>query len=193
MINYDNDRIYGPDVSKEIGLVAREPKTVNPLLNNKFLFRVVKLPETNYKCTGVVIPEKTLPVAEQKTPFNNLKIPGAKITFQPLTIEFVVDEFCNNWREISDWMTFLGEPVDPNYKILQIQQLDFKKAGAGAWSDGVVTMLDSQGNQSIDFRFHDMFPIRLSGWTLSIDVTNVKPVTCTVDFEYSWFDMKPVV
>ena len=48
------------------------------------------------------IPEMTLGVAEQPTPFKDIPVPGDKIQFGDLQLRFLVDEDLENFMEIQN-------------------------------------------------------------------------------------------
>ena len=49
---------------------------------------------------------------EQLTPLKDIPVPGDKLTYSPLTMDFLVDENLENYREIHGWLVGLGFPTD---------------------------------------------------------------------------------
>ena len=68
------------------------PDNLSYLAPTQFELLVKKLPNTKYFATGVNVP--SVSVAEVTQPTNlgvNVKVPGDKITFGELSINFIVD------------------------------------------------------------------------------------------------------
>ena len=87
-----------------------------PIANRNFLsplgfkFALKRSPSVAFFCNQANIPEMTLGVAEQSTPFKDLPVPGDKIQFGDLQLRFLVDENLDNFMEIQNWIRGLGYP-----------------------------------------------------------------------------------
>ena len=105
-------------------VVDRQPTKMDYASPTQFKFSIVKLPKVEYFCTAANIPGITLGTATQETPLKQMPMPGDKLEYENLTLQFLVDENLENYRELHGWLTGLGFPKDwSQFRALQ--------AGAG--------------------------------------------------------------
>ena len=74
------------------------------------------------------MPNLTLNTAEQITPLKDIPLLNDRLQYDTLTIQFLVDENLENYREIHGWLTGVGFPK--NYTQFQViykvqVQIDF--------------------------------------------------------------------
>jgi len=99
-------------------------------------------------------------------------IPGSKLQFHPLTINFLVDEDLLNYKEVYNWMMEMRSPENSTQKDV--------------WSDCVLSLLSNQGNPLHHITFVDTYPIELSD--LQFDYrTPADPQFASVTLEYTYF------
>ena len=112
----------------EFNVQTRQPAKLDYASPIQFRFKCTKLPEVEFTCQTANIPGISLGSATQPTPLVDIPIPGDKISFQSLYINFLVDENLNNYKEIHDWLVGIGFPQ--NYTQFQnLQTLIFLKSG----------------------------------------------------------------
>ena len=89
------------------------------------------------------------------------------ISYEELTIAFLVDEYLKNWMEIYNWMT-----------------------GDITYTSGVLTILSSSMNPTMEAHFKQLFPTNLS--ELAFDSTTTDPVyqVATISFNYTEYIIK---
>ena len=76
--------------------------------------RFDRIPKVEWFCTNVNIPGITLGEASYPTPMTDIGITGDKLTFETLTMTFLVDEELQNYRQIWDWLVGIGFPKNHN-------------------------------------------------------------------------------
>jgi hypothetical protein len=92
---------------------ARQPTKLDYASPTQFKFNILKLPKVEYFCTSVNIPGISLGgTLTQVTPLKDIPIPGDKLTYEPLSMTFMVDENLENFQEIHGWLIGLGFPRD---------------------------------------------------------------------------------
>ena len=175
-------------------------------------FSILKLPKVEYFCTQVNLPGITLGGSlEQKTPLKDIPIPGDKLTYDPLSMTFLVDENLENFQEIHGWLVGLGFPRDysefrnllstgddrfPTKTQSVSTEIGKVKYGSpnvgGIYSDATLTILTSKNNPQLEVRFRDVYPTALTGLTYSQQATDVDYLTATVSFNYSIYDFASV-
>lgn len=177
---------------EQTGIITRQAKNTNELRNNKFRFELFKMPETSWKCVGANIPGTSLPIAWQKTRFNPIPHSGLTIEFEPLEIEFLIDEDMNSYLEMTNWMRGMAMPIDATgYKNLKIQDMELSPDGRLV-SDALLTILTNSSVPNLYVEFKDVFPIRLTNTKFQNTVDSPETQTCTATFAYTWFDIETV-
>lgn len=165
------------------------PENLNPLSPNGFQFVIQKIPEMVYFTQEVPLPGISLPRTEMETPFTQIKIPGSKMEFEPLTINFLVDENMTNYLAIFNWIAGLGHPQEyQQYTSFQNRDPKFQMSELSKnFSDGTLHILGSNNTVVQTVLFVDLVPTVLSGLTFATTNTDVTYITATATFEYTYF------
>jgi len=191
-----------------INSLSRQPTKLDYASPTQFKFSIIKLPKVEYFCTAVNIPGITLGgTMSQPSPLKDIPIPGEKLTYEPLSMTFLVDENLENFQEIHGWLVGLGFPRDHNEfrdlvssgndrfpaKTTQTStEIGKVKYGAantgGTYSDATLTILTSKNNSQLEVRFRNMFPTGLTGLSYNQQAADVDYLTATVSFEYEIYD-----
>ena len=146
-----------------------QPKNINPLADVQFKFDVAALPNSSFLIQTVNLPGITLEGAVLTTPqLQNFTRHTGVITYEPLNVTFMIDEYLKNWQEVYEWM--IGEE--------------------SKYTSAVLTILSSAMNATMEFHFKDIFPTSLS--EVSFDSTTTDPVyqVATVSFNYTEYKIK---
>jgi len=152
---------------------------INKSLLNKNNFRLLidKVPTVEYYVQSVNIPG--LQFTEVNQPFGigvDAFFPGDKVTFDALSVTFLVDEDLENFKEMYDWMQAIV-PVSSSSDFQEY--VDSQKTTTGELSKinndlnqySQITLITNT-NKNIPnkyFRFYDCFPISLGGLELLSD------------------------
>ena len=146
-----------------------QPKNINPLAEVQFRFDIGALPNTSFFIQSVNLPGVTLEGAVISTPqLQNFSRHTGIITYDPLNVTFLIDEYLKNWQEVFQWM--VGEE--------------------NKYTSAVLTILSSSMNPTMELHFKDIFPTSLS--EVSFDSTTTDPVyqVATVNFNYTEYIIK---
>jgi len=188
--------------------LSRQPTKLDYASPTQFKFSIIKLPKVEYFCTAVNVPGITLGgTMVQPSPLKDIPIPGEKLTYEPLSMTFLVDENLENFQEIHGWLVGLGFPRDHNeFRDLvssgndrfpaknqsisnEIGKVKYGAANTGGtYSDATLTILTSKNNSQLEVRFRNMFPTGLSGLSYNQQAADVDYLTATVSFEYEIYD-----
>ncbi|SVB50616.1 uncharacterized protein METZ01_LOCUS203470 [marine metagenome] len=144
---------------------------MNPLADVQFKFDIAALPETSFFVQTASLPGITLSPMEIGLPQRQgFARSTGTIQYEELTIAFLVDEYLKNWMEIYNWIT--GEP---------------------AYTSGVLTILSSSMNPTIEAHFKELFPMNLS--ELAFNSTTADPTyhQATVSFKYTEYTIKSLL
>lgn len=171
-----------------------QPKNPNTLQPNGFFATINRLPNISYWCNSVTLPGISASNPDQSNPFSRLPVPGDRADFDQLTLVFNVDEDLKNWTEVMRWFvgfTFPRDFADFTFGILD-DSGDFPGSDKNFYSDISVTVLSSHKNPIATFIFYNCVPTTLSGIDLTVATQDVSPISATVTFDFSHFDiLKP--
>ena len=151
-----------------------------------------RCPKVDFFCNRANIPTVSLGSAVQSTYLRNIPVPGDKLEYEDLQLDFMVDENCENYLQVYDWITGLGFPES-------LQQYDDLKRNSRFYpsedplynerSDGTLMILNSNYQPSLKVIFKDLFPVSLSGIPFSAVETEERYFTATVSFKYTIYDV----
>ena len=155
------------------------PTNINYLSPVGFRFTLANFPDVNYFCQAANIPGLSIGGIDIGTPLRNIQIAGDEVSFEELTIQFVVDENMKNWISIYDWIISIGTPTQESIrKYVKLDAQDEKT------QDATLTVLTSNMNPQMHFRFQDCVPLNLSSIEFDSKASDVDYVTATVSFRY---------
>lgn len=126
-----------------------------------------KFANTEFFITSFGIP--SLSAGEVQTNFqNNIGFtPGEALTYESLSLRFVIDEDMNNYTEMFNWMKANTDTVERHDMILSI--------------------MTNKNLVNKQFQFKDAFPTSLSGVEFSAQATDVEYLQADVTFRYNEF------
>lgn len=163
--------------------------TTNPAL---FKFTIDKLPAVEFFSYSVNIPGITAGEIIHPTPIFDLKIPGDKMTFEPLVVNFIVNEDLSNYREIVTWMSKLYKfPSTDQYKALVTDKPDLSHA-MNKYATAHMYILTNKLNPIVDISFFNVFPIALSPLTYDASISDPTPITTDATFNYTHYEIKSI-
>jgi len=158
---------------------------INKSLLNKNNFRLLidKIPNTEYyvkKCNipGVSFSE----LAHGAGVGLDAYFPGDKVTFENLSVDFLVDEDLANFKEVYDWMNAIVPIKDPK------DYGDYVKVDDEV-SDITLITTTNKNIPNRYFRFHDCFPIGLSGLEFESGADG-ESVVATIEFKFTYYDIE---
>ena len=194
--------------------LSRQPTVLDYSSPTQFRFMIHQLPKVEFFTTAANIPAISLGELVIPTPYKSIPILGDNLTFDNLSISFIVDEELQNYRTIHDWMIGIGFPKSRQ------QFIDFRNSGSNTpqegqggntgtgisnkdiggrggpaiadkafYTDATLTILSNKNNPIMEVRFSDLFPVALSGLDYNQNVTDVEYITATIDFRYKLYEM----
>ncbi len=190
---------------------SRQPTKQDYASPTQFKFGIIKLPKVEYFCTAVNIPGITLGSFNQPTPLKAIPQPGDQLTYENLSMTFLVDENLENYQEIHGWLVGLGFPRDnaefrnllssgsdrfpvANQRVsTEPGKTKYGTTDQGpVFSDATLSILTNKNNPVTEIRFRDVFPIALSGLQYNQQAADVDYLIATVDFRYTIYDFATV-
>ena len=186
--------------------LSRQPTKLDYASPTQFRFLINQLPKVEYFTTEANIPGITLGEGTYATPLKDIPILGDKLTYEDLTITFIVDENLENYIEMHTWLTVIGFPKDRSqFRDFRSTTSNMSTSTKGTskdigdvkattpemamTSDAVMTVLTNKNNPVVECRFRDVFPTSLSGLTYSQNNTDVDYLTAEVNFKYTIYEI----
>ena len=161
------------------------PANISLLSPIGFKFSLSKLPGVTYFCQAANIPGISLSSIDISTPLKATYMPGDEVTFDELTIRFVVDEYLKNWLSLYEWIRALGTPTEKDERDYRRLEQEGELT-----TEGILTILTSNMNPQMHVRFHDLFPLSLSGISFDSGATDVEYVAADVSFRYDLYEIE---
>jgi len=123
-----------------------------------------------------------------------------------LTIEFLVDEYLENYISLHNWMTGLGFPQDreefktyrdvtsntpatPTAEAKSDIKIGTATPDRAMYSDAFIMILSNKNNPILEITFEDMFPVSIGDLDYSQDATDVEYIKVTAEFAYKIYTM----
>jgi len=158
------------------------PEIINNYLSPaSFTISVDRMPNVEFFTQGISIPGVSGTPIAMATPLRTMYQPQDQLNYDDLTIQFIVDEQMNNYKEVLRWMEGLGAPESTK------QYADYDKGNATLASDISVVITNSHKNPNIKFTFKEAFPVTLGGIELNVNTQDIAYATCDVTMRYESF------
>ena len=159
-----------------------------------FKFSITKIPKVDFFSNSAEIPGINLGVAMQPTYLKDIPIPGDKLTYDDFSLEFFVDENLENYLQVHNWLRGLGYP-ESIQEFIDLKANDeyfpntSSKNSFNEYSDGTLTIYNSNFNPIVDVHFKGLFPTSLSTIKFDAKSTDINYVVAEVTFKYSIYDI----
>lgn len=163
------------------------PNFLSPL---GYKFQVKKCQHVNFFCQEVTVPGFALQPVRQGTTMVNIHHPGDHIDFEPLVINFKVDEDLMNYMEIYNWIRQLGFPHNHS-EYADLAAIP-KISGLGLRSEISVIIMSSDRNPKWEVIFHDAFPVNLGPLPFTSKAPDVNFISTTASFVYTTFQISSI-
>lgn len=190
--------MFTSNVSAIIGDISTPPAVYNYLRPNAFRFTIKDLPNVAYTCQSANLPSLQLGFAVQQNPFVDIPVIGDKLTFGDFTIRFLISEDMSNYIELFEWLVALGFPNNyDDYKGFVGSRLDRfpfyrntkNSTDAISYSDGTLTILDSNNIAKKHIIMKDLFPVSVETLDFDVTVSAVDYFVGVASFKYKSFEI----
>ena len=189
--------------------VKRQPDKLDYASPTQFRFGIHQLPKVEFFSTAATIPAIALSDVIVPTAFKSIPMMGDQLTYDNLSISFIVDEYLENYLSIHEWMTAIGFPKNrtqfsqfksntsntpstassPSRDIGDVQ----KPTSANAlFSDATLTVLSNKNNPIVNVFFRDLYPIAMTGLSYNQGATDVEYLTAEITFAYQLYEIETI-
>ena len=173
-------------------LAESQPTNLNQLNVVSFDISFSRLPAVQYFCQRISLPTVVLGETNEPSPFLNLPLEGDTLTFEAMSLSFIVDEDLQNYISIYEWLTALGFPREFG------QFAALKKTSTGSeetkYSDLTIVLHTNKSNPNYRIKFTDCFPTSLSSIQFDATPTGMDPIVVDATFNFrGMFDIEKIV
>jgi len=191
--------VYQANINNIVDSIKSTPAVYNYLRPNAFRFVIKDLPNVAYTCQSANLPSLQLGFAVQPTPFTDVPRIGDKLSYGEFTIRFLIAEDMSNYKELYEWMVAIGFPQNyEQYKAFTGERLNrfpFYKSKSGmsevlAYSDGTLTILDSNNVAKTNIILKDLFPTSVEALDFDITSQTVDYFVGIASFKYTSFEIQ---
>tara|TARA_Y100000996_G_scaffold328988_1_gene265105 strand:- start:5102 stop:5608 length:507 start_codon:yes stop_codon:yes gene_type:complete len=142
-------------------------------------------PNLEYFAQSVTHPGMIMnPVEMPYKQLSGIPFTGAKLTYNELSANLILDENLSSYDEMYNWMRrLLTQEEIPAIKR------NFKTKVVPTYSDIVVSILSSHNNKTKQIKYIDCIPIALGDITFESTATGTEFVTFAISFRFSYFDL----
>ena len=184
--------------------IARQPDQLDYASPTQFRFGVHQLPKVEFFTVGANLPGISAGVATHATPFKDIPIMGEKLTYENLSISFIVDEYLENYISLHNWMVGIGFPekreqfrtfrditsnTPASGKTPTVDTIGRTTADRSMYSDAFLQILSNKNNPIVEVNFENAFPISLSALDFSQAATDVEYMVATAEFAYQIYEI----
>ena len=190
--------------------LSRQPDNLDYLSPTKFKFNIHQLPKVEFFCTAANVPAINLGEAIFPTPYKQIPVMGDTLTYDNLSISFIVDENLENYIELHEWLTAIGFPKNREQfttfrsstadspvitqgvsddRGLTTGSSQLSTSARGMFGDAILTILTNKNNPVVEVRFQDLFPVALGALDFTQVATDVEYISVTADFSYKIYEI----
>lgn len=165
------------------------PSNINPLSPNGFQFSIAKLPDLTYFAQQVTIPGISLPAFEANNPLSPFPIAGDNITYEPLNVQFLVDESMANYKAVYNWLKGLGFPENHSQYEMFVDNAEGSASNElqKNYSDGTLQILGANNKSVQTIQFIDLIPVSLESLTFQSTNQDVQYLVGSATFRYNFY------
>ena len=189
--------------------ITRQPDNLDYASPTQFSFGIHQLPKVQFFSTAATIPAIALSDVVIPTPFKSIPMMGDQLTFDNLSITYIVDEYLENFLSIHEWMTAIGFPKNRTQfsefrantsntpttrlgKTTEIGEVS-KATGVNAlFSDATLTILSNKNNPIVNVLFRDLYPVAMTGLSYNQGATDIEYLTAEITFAYQLYEIEVI-
>ena len=186
--------------------ISRQPDKLDYLSPTQFKFNIHQLPKVEFFTTAANVPAINLGEAIFPTPYKEIPVMGDTLTYDNLSITFIVDEYLENYISLHEWMTAIGfpksrtqfssfrsnvasSPIATQGTSDDIGDVQPSTSARGMFGDAILTMLTNKNNPVVEVRFEDIYPVALGALDMTQTATDVEYISVTADFTYKIYEI----
>jgi hypothetical protein len=155
-----------------------QPVNRNYLSPTGFALKLEIFEGVDFFCQRANLPGISMPFTEVPTRFRSFPIvPGGGVTYEDLSLTFIVDENLKNYHSVWKWIRKNGGSEEHSGTTLE-------------YSKGQLAILSSNFNPSFFIDFDNLFPISLTPIEFDASVQDIDYFTAQVIFKYTGYTIR---
>ena len=186
--------------------IARQPDKLDYASPTQFRFGIHQLPKVEFFVTAVNLPGIALGTVDIATPYKDIPTAGEKLNYDNLTLEFLVDEYLENYISLHNWMTGLGFPESgkqfETYRDVtsntpaettgttHVDRVGIATPDRSMYSDAFIMLLSNKNNPILQVTFEDIFPVSLGALDYTQGATDVEYMSVSAEFAYKIYTLE---
>ena len=162
----------------------------NLLYSNYFQLKILRgTSALELMVTKVNLPGITIPDQAQPTIFGTtIPVPTMSAQFEPLYVEFLVDNELENWKSIYSWMRNVTNIQDSTTNNLPYDDWHYT---AQLIIPSALYKYDGCVDPILTVSFTNFIPVKLSGLMFSSETSDAQQLKCSCTFKYSYYTVSP--
>ena len=186
--------------------ISRQPDKLDYLSPTQFKFNIHQLPKVEFFTTAANVPAINLGEAIFPTPYKDIPMMGDTLSYENLSITFIVDEYLENYISLHEWMTAIGfpksrtqfsefrsatasTPIPTHGTSDDIGDVQPSTSARGMFGDAILTMLTTKNNPVVEVRCQDLYPVALGALEMTQTATDVEYISVSADFTYKIYEI----
>ena len=185
--------------------IARQPDQLDYASPTQFRFGIHQLPKVEFFTVSANLPGISAGTVTYATPFKDIPTMGEKLSYENLSISFIVDEYLENYTSLHSWMVGIGFP-EKREQFRTFRDVTSKTPASGKtpptdlvgqaipdramYSDAFLQILSNKNNPIVEVNFENAFPISLSALDFTQTATDVEYMVATAEFAYQIYEIK---
>lgn len=167
-----------------------------PASPTNHVIQFARLPMTTFLVQEVNLPAVSGRIAQVATPGAITRHMSDKLTYEPLTVTFMLDEEFRAWRELYAWLLGMSGGYDRSVLVADFvrQQFDYvesdpkyRHANASRTTAGL-TIINPAKIPMLRFIFHNLYITSLSDVRFDTKAMDtISPLTVSATFEYDYY------
>jgi len=192
--------------------VQTQPDKLDYASPTQFRFGIHQLPKVEFFAVSAAIPAIALSDVVIPTPFKSIPMMGDQLTFDNLSVSFIVDEHLENYLSIHEWLTAIGFPKNrkqfSEFKTnisntpstarsaastsTDIGDVKAASPNNALFSDATLTILSNKNNPIVNVFFRDLYPVAMTALDYNQQATDVEYITASIDFAYQIYEIEAI-
>ena len=186
--------------------LARQPDKLDYVSPTQFKFNINQLPKVEFFTTAANVPGISSSDVLMETPFKQIPMMGTNLSYENLSITFLVDEYLENYKSLHDWLIAIGfpksreqfstfrantsnTPISTQGTSQDIGDVKSSTSARGMFSDATLTILSNKNNPIVEVRFQDIYPINIGALEFNQNATDVEYLTVSTEFVYKLYEI----
>ena len=204
--------IINTSMAVDTSPLSRQPTKLDYASPTQFRFGIHQLPKVEFFAVTATLPAIALSDVVIPTPFKSIPMMGDQLTYDNLSVGFIVDEFLENYLSIHEWLTSIGFPKTrkqfSDFKTnisntpasarssastsSDIGDVQSASPANALFSDATLTILSNKNNPIVDVTFRDLYPVAMTALDYNQAATDVEYLTASVDFAYQLYEVQTI-